>query len=315
MNNFNKYIIAALTSASLFFTANSFAGEKVNETLPSAGVNAVTIENVSGKVTIIGWDKANVTVKGELDDKAEKLIFEQVGNTINIKVDMPNHSNWNSKGSELVIHIPADIRMNFEGVSSNVELENLRNNVTVKTVSGNIKATKLQEHIELSSVSGNIKTNALQGKITLASVSGNINDKNSQGRIELQAVSGGIKADTKANEVIVNNVSGSTELHLAKVDELRISSVSGDTIARLFLQDNGVVKASTVSGEIELDFQNNIAADFRLKANAGGDLVNKLTKQKAERAKYGPSAKLYFQTGNASSSVSVNTVSGDVVVK
>ena len=241
--------------------------------------------------------------------------FEQNGNTITVKVDMPKRHHWDSQGSELVIHMPSDIRMNFEGISSNVELENLHSNVTVKTVSGNIKATKLQEHIELSSVSGNIKTTSLAGKIILASVSGNIDDKNSQGRLELQAVSGQIKTTSKANEVIINNISGNTQLQLAKVDELRISTVSGDTHARLFLQENGVAKASNVSGEIELDFQNDIAADFRLKANAGGDLINKLTKQKAEEAKYGPSAKLYFQTGNASSSVSVNTVSGDIVVK
>jgi hypothetical protein len=64
-----------------------------------------------------------------------------------------------------------------------------------------------------------------------------------------------------------------------------------------------------------LEFQKDIAADFRLRANAGGNLVNKLTNDEAEEAKYGPSAKLYFQTGNANSSVSVSTVSGNVLVK
>lgn len=315
MKNTNKHMIAALASASLLFTPLSMAGEKVDETLSSNGVNAVTIENISGEVTIVGWDKANVTVKGELDDEAKKLIFEQVGNTINIKVDLPNHGNWNSKGSDLTIHMPADLRINFESVSSDVELENLTNNVMVKTVSGNIKASKLSEHIDLSSVSGNIKTDTLSGKITLATISGDIKDNNSKGRLQLRAVSGDINANSQANEVIVNNVSGHTELRLAKVNELRLSAVSGDTTTSLFLLNNGVVKASSVSGDIVLDFQNDIAADFRLKTNAGGELINQLTKQKAERAKYGPSAKLYFQTGAANGSVGVNTVSGEVIVK
>ncbi len=118
-----------------------------------------------------------------------------------------------------------------------------------------------------------------------------------------------------ANEVFVNNISGKTELELAKVDEFKLSTVSGDSEVSLFLQTNGVVKASSVSGTVELDFQQAIEADFRLKANAGGDLINKLTKQKAQKAKYGPSSKLYFQTGNANGSVRVSTVSGDVIVK
>lgn len=315
MNSFNNYMMAALTSASLLLTPLSIAGEKVDETLVSAGVNAVNIENLSGEVTVIGWDKASVSVKGELDDKAEKLIFEQVGNTINIKVELPRKGSWNSKGSELIIHMPVNLRVNFESVSSDVELENLTNSVAVKTISGDIKATKLSEHIELSSVSGNIITKALKGKIDLATVSGDIDDQNSDGRLQLQAVSGEITSDSKANEVFVNNVSGNTKLSLAKVDEFRISSVSGDSEISLHLQSNGVVKASSVSGSLIIDLQRNIAADFRLKANAGGDLINKLTKHKAEEAKYGPSSKLYFQTGNASSSVRVSTVSGDVIVK
>jgi len=308
-------MVAALTSASLLFMPLSMAGEKVDERLNSDGVNAVSIENISGEVIIIGWDKTSVTVKGELDDKAKRLIFEQVGNTISIKVDLPNQGSWTSKGSELTIHMPTNIRMNFEGVSSDVEVRNLNNNVVVKTVSGDINARKITENIELSSVSGTIKTSLLDGKINLSTVSGDIEDENSSGRLQLQAVSGEIKSDSKANEVFVNNVSGNTELQLAEVDELRISTVSGNTEVSLFLQQNGVVKASSVSGEVELDFQNDVAADFRLKSNAGGDLINKLTKHKADRAKYGPSSKLYFQTGNANSSVRVSTVSGDVVVK
>jgi hypothetical protein len=307
--------MAALTSASLLLTPLSIAGEKVDETLSSAGVNAVFIENLSGEVTIVGWDKASVTVKGELDDKAERLIFEKMGHTINIRAELPNRRNWNSSGSDLIIHMPSHLRVYVESISSDVELENLSNNVSVKTVSGDIKATKLSDHIELSSVSGNIKTKALKGKIDLATVSGDIDDLYSDGRLQLKAVSGEITSDSKANEVLVNNVSVNTKLSLANVDEFNISSVSGDSEINLHLQNNGVVKASSVSGSFVLDFQNNITADFRLKSNTSGDLINKLTMHKAEEAKSGPSSKLYFQTGNASSTVRVSTVSGDVIVK
>ena len=315
MKTFNKYMVAAFTSASLFFIPLSMAGEKIDEAIDSKGVNVVTIENLSGEVTIIGWNKASVTVEGELDDKAEKLIFEKEGNTINIKVKLPSHGNWNSKGSELTIHMPSDLRINFESVSSDVELRNLDSDIRAKTVSGDIKATKLSERIELISVSGNIKTSELQGKISLTTISGNIDDKNSFGRLQLQAVSGEITSQSKAHEVFVNNVTGNSELNLAEVDELKMSSVSGDTDVSLHLQNNGVVKASSVSGSVKFDFQNDVAADFRLKASAGGDLINKITDKKASHAKYGPSSKLYFQTGDANSSVRISTVSGDVKVK
>ncbi|MGV2871981.1 DUF4097 family beta strand repeat-containing protein [Colwellia sp. E150_009] len=315
MNSVNKYIMAALIFTSLLFIPVTMAGKKVDETIKSDGVNTVTIENLSGKVIIVGWDKEWVTVKGELDDKAKKLVFEQVARSINIKVDIPKNDRRRTKGSILTIHMPADLRMNFESMSSDVELENLTNNVSVKTISGDINAKNLAEHIELSSVSGSIKAKSLQGKINLSTVSGDIKDENSSGRLQLKVVSGDIMSKSDASEVFVNNVSGNIKLQLTKVDELNISEVSGDAKISLFLQRNGIVKASSVSGAVTLDFQDDVAADFRLKANAGGDLTNKLTAKEAEKAKYGSSEKLYFQTGNANSSVSVNTVSGDITVK
>ncbi|OUR63316.1 hypothetical protein A9Q74_01135 [Colwellia sp. 39_35_sub15_T18] len=316
MNNIKQLMLVPLiVSSVLLYSFTSVAGEQVNETLMVKEATTVAIENVSGKVNIIGWNKASVHVEGELDDKAEKLVFEQVGSTINISVELPNHGHWNSVGSQLTIRMPASLRVNFEGVSSNVELNNLTHSVIVKTVSGDINAENLSQNIELSSVSGNIKSKALQGKINLSVVSGYIDDEGSTGRLQLQSVSGEIEAKTMANEIFINNISGNTELELAQIDELKLSTVSGDSDVSLFLQANGVVKASSVSGTVSLDFQQNIEADFRLKANAGGDLVNKLTEQKAQEAKYGPSSKLYFQTGNANGSVRVSTVSGDVIVK
>lgn len=299
----------------LCYSNVSIAGEKVDETLTIKNATTVTIENLSGKVKVIGWDKESVHVAGELDDKAEKLVFEQSGNMINIKVELPNHGSWDSEGSDLTIHMPENLRMNFESISSDVAIKNLTNNITAKTVSGDIKAENLKERIELSSVSGNIVSKSLAGKVNLSVISGDIDDNNSAGRLQLQAVSGEIESNSRANEVFVNNVSGNTRLKLVEVDELKMSTVSGDSQAALVLQSSGVVKASSVSGAVELTFQQGVEADFRLKANAGGDLTNNITKQKAIDAKYGPSSKLYFQTGNGSGSVRVSTVSGDVIVQ
>lgn len=316
MNTIKQLVLVPLVMCSIVLSSHSsVAGEQVDKTLPLNNATTVAVENLSGKVQIIGWDKDNVHVKGELDDKAEKLVFEQVGSTINIMVDLPHHSDWGSKGTNLTIHMPNNVRVNFEGVSSDVEIESFTHSVIAKTVSGNIKAKKLQQTIELSSVSGNIQTNDLKGKISLSVVSGNIDDENSTGRLELQAVSGEIEATSKANEVFVNNVSGNTDLVLSDVDELKLSTVNGDSEISLLLKTDGVVRASSVSGDVELDFQQNVEADFRLKANAGGDLTNKLTGQKSQEDKYGPSSKLYFETGNANGSVRVSTVSGDVVIK
>lgn len=296
------------------FAMQSIAGEKINKSLPADGVSNITIENLSGEVKIVGWDKEEVSVKGELDDKAKGLIFEQTGSTITVKVKMPrnSYSGWNDRGSELTIKIPENLRMKFTGVSSDVSVKNLLKSTEIKTVSGKIKATALNEYIELATVSGSIHSQDLSGKVQLVSVSGDITDVDSTGRLQLKSVSGSIESKSMANEVLANTVSGDIDLNLTGIDELTISTVSGDTISRLSLNENGLVKLSSVIGDLDMYFQSDVQANFRLNASAGGDLINKLTSAKAKHAKYGPSSKLYFETGNGNGSVRTSTVSGTI---
>jgi len=315
MSILQKVIPMMLFSAA----CSSFAGEHIDKSLTLKNVSSVNVENLRGKVTVIGWDKKTISVKGELEDDAEGLIFKQSGSSVKIKVELEkqNHHFWrgnNDKGSRLTIHMPKNIRVSFEGVSSDIDFENLHASAEGKTVSGNINAENLSERIELTSVSGDIDSNKLSGKVSLSSVSGDINDRHSSGRLSLRVVSGEIDSQSTAKEVVIENVSGDIRISLNEVDELRVSNVSGDFMGSLTLNDGGAVKMSSVSGGSVLKLQKDVQASFRLSASAGGDITNRITNQKAKEAKYGPSSKLRFETGKANSNVRVSTVSGEIEV-
>ena len=301
----------------LMVTTTSLAGEHVDESMSLGSVKHITIENLRGEVTIIGNSGDTVSVTGELDDKAKGLTFEKSGSRIIIKVEVPhnNHNDWGADGSNLTIEIPQHVRVSFKGVSSDINISNFLNGSEVQTVSGDISAKNLMQQVELATVSGNIESKNLSGKIRLSSVSGDIHDRNSAGRAHFKTVSGSLSSSSSANEISANSVSGDIELRLAEVDELIVSTVSGQFESQLSLNDNGLLKMSSVSGDLDVEFKNDVQASFNLKANAGGDIVNRLTSAKAQRAKYGPSSKLFFETGNASSSVRASTVSGRIAVK
>lgn len=295
------------------FSMQALAGESVNKTLDVEGVKSVFIENVRGKVEIKSWDQSKVAVKGELDDQTTEFIFEQSGSTVNIKVQIPNNSkNRNYKGSDLVIHIPEESAVEFIGVSTSLVLKNLLADSEIKTVSGDIDIETGKGHISLSTVSGDIDARDLDGKIYLSSVSGDVSDANSAGRINLRSVSGSIETSSTASEVSLSAVSGDIDFDLASVEEFDLSTVSGDIKGKFGLSADGHLKMSTVSGNMSLGFIEPVDANFRLKANAGGDIVNKLTDDKTTYAKYGPGAKLSFSTGSGSASVKGTTVSGTI---
>jgi len=207
------------------------------------------------------------------------------------------------------------VRVSFKGVSSNIDIDNFTNGAEIQTVSGDVKAKNLMEQVELVTVSGDINSRNLSGKLRLSSVSGDIEDRNSKGRANFKTVSGSLDSTSTANEISAKSVSGDIDLQLAEIDELIVSTVSGSFNGNLSLNDKGLLKMSSVSGSLEVDFKNEVQASFNLKTNAGGDIVNRLTSAKAKRAKYGPSSKLSFETGNGSSSVRASTVSGHIEVK
>ena len=305
-------IITAATC--LILSSQTLAAIEIAQSLPSENVTNVSINNHSGFIKVIGWNKDKISVTGTLDDDAEKLVFEQKGAQVFIKVEYPRMDNWRADGSKITVFMPKNIRMKSSSISSDIHLSNLHGGVEVKTVSGNILAKNISQSAELSSISGNINSHNLAGKVSLASVSGDIKDSNSTGRLEIRSVSGEVDINSQAKEVFFNNVSGQSELILAEVIELRIRTVSGDLQAKLTLPEKALLKAATVSGDLAFTFQKGVDADFSLKSSVGGDIENNITAAKTEHAEYGPGAKLNFQTLNGSALVRVSTVSGNLEV-
>ncbi len=313
-NSVHRFIAAFSFTSGLLMSVQAIADTEIAESLPSDNVTNVTINNHSGLINVIGWDKAKISVTGTLDDDAEKLIFERKGAQMLIEVEYPRMDNWHADGSKITVFMPKNIRMKSGSISSDIHLSNLHGGVEIKTVSGDIEAKNLSQSIEINSISGEINTTNLAGKIAISAVSGDINDKNSSGRLEIRAVSGEVVSSSEAKEVFFNNVSGDSDLELSEVVEFRIRTVSGNLSAKFALAQKGLLKASTVSGDMNLTFQDDIDADFTLKSSVGGDIDNNITAVKAEHDEYGPGAKLNFQTGKGSALVSVSTVNGNVTV-
>lgn len=315
-NSINLGLVGLLTTTMLGFSGMAAAGESVDELKNADNIKHVQIENKRGDINVIGWEQAEIKVAGELDDKAERLIFERSGNSFKIKVVIPHqHGNsWNEQGSQLTINVPQGVSIDFNGVSSDFSIKNTEGSAEINTVSGNINANGLTDNVQIYTVSGEITNQNASGKIALSSVSGDIDDKASSGRLKVKSVSGNLKTSSSAQEVLVNTVSGDAEVSLKAVDELNISTVSGDVEAKLHLNDNGLIKVSSVSGDYLLAMQDDVNATFRLGSSAGGDFINKITNDKPTKAKYGPSSKLTFETGNGSASVRGTTVSGRIKV-
>ena len=310
---------AALVGLSLLaFVAN--AKQSVDEIMAADPSGVVDIEHINGMAKIIGWDKNEVSVKGELGENTEEFKFERDGSSIIIHVEQQKHSSWNSNDGDkykdnLVIHVPMKSRVNYSSVNADLTINSVHGGVNADVVNGDVEVDDLVGRIRLESVNGDIKAQRLDGDISIETVNGEISGKHSgKKELKLSTVNGDITMQSDSPEVTAETVNGDIDLELQEVAELMLSTVNGSIDIDMHLKNDGRVEASSVGGGIDLVFQTDVAARFDLEAHAGGSIKNKITDKKQTKAKYGPRRSLQFSTENPTGTVEVSTVHGRIEV-
>jgi DUF4097 and DUF4098 domain-containing protein YvlB len=294
-----------------------FAGEQVDKTLDANKNSYIRIEHINGQAKINSWDKAGVKVTGTLGDRTDKFIFERDGNDIVIKVKVKKHSGWGNWGSDdgddLAIFVPASSKINYSAVNADVEVNGVRGGADIETVNGTQDVKKLAGRIRLESVNGDINATELEGDVKIETVNGDIHSSSSQGRDDrYSSVNGDIAVKSQSEQLQAETVNGDIKLSLDSVRQLNLETVNGAIEAKMNLQKNGEVTASSVGGSVELYFQDEVSARFDIQAHAGGDIINKLSEHKVQKDKYGPSRWLEFSLNGGNGKVNVSTVSGRV---
>jgi len=313
-----KLINTVVTVVFLLASQFAYSGDEIDQTLEVTATGEVAIENLRGKVKIVGWQQNKVHVSGELDDKAKGYEFETDDGYTIFKVKMPRNMKSrqfkNTQGSDLTIKLPVDSKVTFESVNGDVTVSDVKGGAKIHTVNGNIKATSLNKRIELTTVNGNINAKKLDGKFQLSTVNGRVKDRDSTGKAHFETVNGSINSNTQAKSITVENVNGSIDLDLPKVAELEIATVNGEVDAKLVLLADAQIDITSVSGSTDLNLSGEIGGDYRLNSHAGGRIRNALTDDAVKKQKYGPSRSARFSIAGGDAKVEITSVSGDISI-
>jgi DUF4097 and DUF4098 domain-containing protein YvlB len=293
------------------------ADEKVDRSLDVSKTPYVQIEHVNGSAKVIAWDKSEVKVTGRLGERTKKFIFEKNDNEVLIKVKVKNNNGWNnwgsSKGDDLEIFVPRQSKVYYNAVNADVEIQQVLGGARVETVNGSIDVKELAGRIRLESVNGRINADNLEGDVRISTVNGTIDSRSSKGQEDsYESVNGSIEVFSESGDINVETVNGDIELELGKVNQLNLDTVNGSINAKLDLEKNGEVDASSVGGSIRLYLQSDVSARFDIEGHAGGKITNNLSDDKMQKAKYGPNRWLKFSLNGGSAKVNVSTVSGRI---
>jgi len=270
------------------------AGEKVDLSLKVPDSGTLLIDNTRGLVKVIGWDKEEVLLQGELDDSARELVFKNKGHKTLIKVVM-NGMSHGGDDSNLKVFMPKDLKLRFKGVDTSFRFSNLHNGIKGQTINGNLIIDNVHSKMAVSSVSGKIQITKSSGRASVESVSG---------LIELAGQFSKVKVKTMSGDVIAS---------IDDISVLKVENISGDTMINGRLQDKASVKLTSVNGDIRYKVKGELNANCNIASQFGGEIMNFLTEHKpwSERSS---ERKLSFVSGDGSGKLVMNTVSGSVTI-
>ncbi len=279
-----------------FVSWPAVADEEISQTLDAAPKGNIEIFNTSGTIEIVGWSRNSVEVEAHLGDDVEKLIFERDGDEILIKVKVPNR-HWGDIEADLKIYAPEHSSIEVSGVSADIEVEDIRGELSLETVSGDVEVSGAESDVEAGSVSGDID------------VSGNGKEADT----DAGTVSGDVVLTNLAGNIAGASVSGDVEIDGGSYREAYVESVSGDLSFFADLQNGGELTMESVNGTIEVEFSNKVSARFDIET-FNGEIDNCFGPQAERSSRYSPGLELSFTMGDGDSEVSIETLNGDVSI-
>jgi len=306
------------TLALLFLAPVAAAQTSVDETKAVKPDGLVEINNVSGSVRIIGWDKTEVHVTGTLEKNVERLDFDVRDGRTEIKVVLPKHAH-NDTSAHLTIQVPAASQLEVETVSASVNVENLSEmesapeTISIRSVSGNVKTEARAQTVSLQTVSGDISFAGTADRMKGETVSGDVTCSGAISSLAAKTISGEVTAKGVQREAEISTVSGDAELDLETIRKAVLTSMSGDIDLEGALAEEGRINASTQSGDIMIRFAKEVSAEFEVSA-ISGNIKTELggATSSVERTNFGRA--LRFSVGTGAGLVHLRTVSGDITL-
>ena len=281
----------------IFNGAAALAGQSIDQTIPAEPRGTVEINNRSGTVHVVGWEKSEVQISGDLGSSAERLDVQHEGSTISIRVVMRTGGVHFSSSTDLNVKVPAANSVRISGVSADIEVRGVSGDQKLQSVSGDVQSEAAGADVELKTISGNVKARG----------------KNANVRTTVSTVSGNAEVIDLGGELDLDTVSGDVEIDMGSVSRARLRAISGDVVMTGHLGRDTHVDASSVSGDLRMRWLGAENANVEVESFSG-DISACFGNTEVLKPKFGPGSTWRYSPQGAAADIRVKTMSGDVTI-
>jgi putative adhesin len=140
----------------------------------------ISLTNLAGRVTVKGWDKAQVhalfvTVSPRVEVDTE--VLPQTGTADKIRFSthvLDPLVPMNEQLADYTLDVPVGSSLEIRSPQGSVQIENLQGDATVESVGANVRVTDFTGHLSVRSVGGNIEIIRPSGHVEADSITGNL---------------------------------------------------------------------------------------------------------------------------------------------
>lgn len=285
-------------AATLALSATVQAQQTIDRTLPAHPNVEISVENVSGRVSVHVGEAEQVRLQAVLGPDVETLDVSGDAGGYHFEVEIVDDRGWHNRkvdiDSTIELWVPAGAAVEVETVSASVDVRGVSGGAAVETVSGGI---------DLAGVSGGVEAESVSGRVTVSASGGPVYAESVSGRVEITGARDEVHAGSVSGSVLISDFSGS---------EAYMETVSGSIRFEGDLVPGAELGAESVSGSVELMLPADLGAAFDVETFSGS-IRSAFGGQVHEVSKYGPGKILDHKTGDAAE-VSVETMSGSVTI-
>jgi DUF4097 and DUF4098 domain-containing protein YvlB len=260
------------------------AQNTLDTTLAARAGTRLSVNNMSGEITVRAWDRPQVRIVAEYD-RARVEVDESAGR-INVRT---THRRSESDVA-FTITVPNGMAVELGGLSTDVSLDGVCGEASINTVSGDVDVRCV-------------------GEATIQSVSGDVTVLDARAGLEASSTSGEVVVRGARGDVAASSVSGDVELSGIDGTTVSAETVNGDVTWSGRILDNGRYRFETHSGDVTLRVTGNLNAQISV-GTFSGDFETDFPIELAPGSRMG--REWEFRLGNGSARLRLRSFSGTI---
>jgi hypothetical protein len=274
-------------------STNAIAQKKVERKLPLGMEGALRVVNMVGSVTVHGWNKDTVLVRGTLGAGDS---FYMGGGYTGAKMFVESANDRDPKPTRLELWVPARVRLWIKTATANIDVSDVAGGLDLYVVSGTIDVTGSPRELNAEAIDGDIHINGSPPWVRAKSASGAITFQGGSSDAAFSTVSGQVKVD-----------GGSFE-------RTKIETVTGNISFAGRFDRSGAFDFDSHSGNVDIVVPAKTDATFSV-VTIAGTITNQLSRKSAVPGRFGRGAELTTEESGGGAKVSVRTFKGPVTLR